>query len=405
MPTATSTTSSCPCCSFAAFNDNIFLPPGVAAASAATLPDDETASSSAATAAAPTPLNDDILPDLFTVWEQLLQSSPSTANEEASNTRQIRLVDTHGHAHLEGESQEIYQIPPNKNGDDAATATAAAAAEYDHTFVSLSCAVEPQDWPSCIQHASQSNSRMAALGVHPWYLANLPDKDTWLDDLEHQLQQHKGIMVGEIGLCKVARFVRTYEHGKAAALAWQRQVFEQQFDLAAAYQRPVSIHCVHQQQILLDALKARSDVEKLPPAIALHSFTGTAHHIDQLFQWEASLRGGGKRKKGKDTPSSTSPPPKPLLYIGFSHIVNYGMCSSEKSRRQGRDAIRKVPPDRLLAESDVHSTRDSRGATALAMAYLAWALEEPIAAVAQRTTANALRFFQSIQEARTERKD
>jgi Tat protein secretion system quality control protein TatD with DNase activity len=89
-------------------------------------------------------------------------------------------------------------------------------------------------------------------------------------------------MVGEIGLCKMARFLRTYEHGKQDALALQRHVFVQQLQLAAVYQRPVSIHCVNQQGVLLDIFKEQQQQQQqnkkqLPPAMALHSFTGTAH--------------------------------------------------------------------------------------------------------------------------------
>lgn len=397
-----SSSSWCPCCSFTALNENLFLPESVLPATA------EAAQDKQGQAFGTT---DDALPDLAVVWEEIQQSS--SANDVAQQQQHqqpcIRLVDTHGHAHLEeldnddiAYASPLYRSLPNNNN-------------FSDSFLSVSCAVAPADWNACVQHASTSPQRMAALGVHPWYLADLaPD---WLPNLEALLQQHEGVMVGEIGLCKVAKFLRTYEHGKTAALALQRDVFTKQLDLAAAYQRPVTVHCVHQQQVLLDTLKARSNLAQLPPAIALHSSTGTAHHVDQLLKWEASVvqalssrrknkKRGGNNNDGNGVPQDApqqSPPP-PLLYFGFSHTVNYAMCSSNKSRQQGREAIRRVPADRLLAESDVHCTRDCMGGTALAVAYLAWALEEPIAVVAQRTTANALRFLQSIQKATTERR-
>ena len=396
--------SSCPCCSFAALNENLFLPESVVPATSEAAQDTQGQASDGTTG--------DSLPDLSTVWKEIQQSS--SANDAVQEKQQqpcIRLVDTHGHAHLEELDKDdnayaspLYRsLPTNDNFSDS--------------FLSVSCAVAPADWNACVQHASTSPQRMAALGVHPWYLADLaPD---WLPNLEALLQQHKGVMVGEIGLCKVAKFLRTYKHGKTAALALQRDVFTQQLDLAAAYQRPVTVHCVHQQQVLLDTLKARSNLAQLPPTIGLHSFTGTAHHVDQLLKWEASLAQSSssssrrkKKKRGGDIDANgvsqdvtqQSPPLPPLLYFGFSHTVNYAMCSSDKSRQQGREAIRRVPADRLLAESDVHCTLDCMGGTALAVAYLAWALEEPIAVVAQRTTANALRFLQSIQKSTTERR-
>eukprot|EP00977_Amphora_coffeiformis_P012998 scaffold3337_cov169-Amphora_coffeaeformis.AAC.8 len=340
----------------------------------------------------------DLLPDVSSVYHEIV---PEVINDtEGSST--IYLVDTHCHAHLGREREQVYHLFQRENESDSNDEETKKMQVNHHSFVSVSCAVSPDDWQNCMEHAGKSPLRLAALGVHPWYLADLSNH--WLQDLETLLQQHEGVMVGEIGLCKVARFVRTYEYGKTAALALQREVFVQQLDLAAAYQRPVTIHCVNQQQILLDTFKGRSSLGQLPPVIGLHSFTGTAHHIDQLLKWEATLR--PKKGKGQEEEWEThDKEEEPLLYFGFSHMVNYAMCSSEKSRKQGRDAIRRVPADRLLAESDVHHSDDSLGGTTLAVAYLSWALEEPVSVVAQRTTANALRFLQSIQKATTERKD
>lgn len=152
-------------------------------------------------------------------------------------------------------------------------------------------------------------------------------------------------------------------------------MFVQQLALAAELQRAVSVHCVNQQGVLLEILQEQAN--NLPPAIALHSYTGTAHQVQLLLRWEESLQRS-----------------QPLLYFGFSHTVNYAMCSSEKSRRQGRLAIRTVPRDRLLAESDVHDDNDVAGGTAGAVAYLAWALEEPLPSVADLTRRNGLAFLQ-----------
>jgi Tat protein secretion system quality control protein TatD with DNase activity len=95
------------------------------------------------------------------------------------------------------------------------------------------------------------------------------------------------------------------------------------------------------------------------------------------------------------------------------------MSSSEKSRRQTIQAICQVPTNRLLAESDVHSSRHVAAGTAGAVAYIAWALQSnattggsnndnnnnnnnnnnksiqvmSIETVAQWTTQNAMRFL------------
>jgi TatD DNase family protein len=274
--------------------------------------------------------------------------------EASQEIREFTLVDTHGHAHLERESESIYwtKDPPSN-------------------LISLTCAVEQADWQKCLEYTAQSPSRIPALGIHPWYLSDITDD--WLEQLEGLLLQHPGAMVGEIGLCKQAKFLRTYKHGKQAALTLQRDVFTKQITLAAKLHRPVSIHCVNQQGILLEVLK---ELRSLPPSIALHSFTGTSHHVKQLLEWEKSLH-----------------LPNNLLFFGFSHAVNYAMCSSDKSRRKGQDAVREVPRSRLLSESDVHCTDNLLLGTIGSVAYLAWALEETIACVAALTAQNGLFFL------------
>jgi Tat protein secretion system quality control protein TatD with DNase activity len=339
--TSSSNGPSCPCCLF--FTDDLFLPPSERADALVEANNDGKDDNS--TAGEPmSPL---------ACWELLTQSK-SSDNQEFPIPA---VVDTHGHAHLNRDSQDVYALSTYAS------------------IVSLTCAVEPTDWKACLDYAAVSPHRMAAIGVHPWYLADLPV--SWLTDLESLLKEHPGCMVGEIGLCKMARFVRTYAAGKQAALQLQREVFFQQLKLAGKYRRPVSIHCVNQQGVLLEVLKEEKN--NLPPAMALHSFSGTAHQVKQLLQWESSLKLSS-----------------PLLYFGFSHAINYVMSTSEKARRQGCLAIRQVPPDRLLAESDVHSDADVAVGTAGAVAYLAWALDEPLAAVADRTRLNGLRFLQKL---------
>jgi Tat protein secretion system quality control protein TatD with DNase activity len=202
------------------------------------------------------------------------------------------------------------------------------------------------------------------------------------------IQQHPGCMVGEIGLCKMARFVRTYEHGKAAALALQRDIFLRQLLLAAKYQRPVSVHCVNQHGVLLEIFQGLDRNTQIPPAIALHSYTGTEHHVKSLLQWEASIL----RLPG---PSYQAERP-PLLYFGISHSVNYAMCTSVKAQRQGRSTLRIIPHDRLLLESDVHCSDSVILGTAGAAAFVAAVWHVPIEDVAAIATANALRFIQPL---------
>jgi Tat protein secretion system quality control protein TatD with DNase activity len=361
------------------------------------------------------------------VYHELVEKSVSTGIS-------IQIVDTHCHAHLERPSEEANEQPSfyhcNVETEDAST----SANKSTLQLVSLTCAVEPSDWSAALAYAAQSPYRIAAIGIHPWYLAGAeydpdhpdhPDRDQntesttpsqsqpqpqppiYIQNLEQILRDHPHAAVGEIGLCKMARWTRQHAAGKQAALAIQKNVFAQQLRLAAQYQRPATIHCVDQQKVLLEVLKeqqqqaasinsdgdATDTNNSLPPAMALHSFSGTAHQIEQLLKWEASLSCLPSKKASSSSQPTSQPP---LLYFGFSHAINCAMSSSEKSRRQGRATIRAVPPNRLLAESDLHRDTDVLGGTVAAVAYLAWALDESVEAVAERTARNGLRFLHCL---------
>ena len=374
-------------------------------------------------------------------------------DEAATIKAPLLLVDTHNHAHLKRERHASYITDLDSSSSDDGPVL---------SLVSLTLAVEESDWEDALQYAAtsvaenshqqeqqQSHHTLMGLGIHPWYLEGVDPDDgsDWMAKLATLLQQHPSAIVGEIGLCKMAKCARSHPEGKTRGFEMQRQVLHQQFKLAIQYQRPVSIHCVQQHGVLLELLqeisiRAKEQIKTVqqqqqqqqqrdneteantttsisqfvPPAIALHSFTGTAHHVKTLLQWEATLFGEGpndrkKKKKhtsqkdddNKDTATSSTegenenqpPKRKPLLYFGFSHIVNYEMCTSDKARRQGLEAVRAVPLDRLLAESDVHNPLDVPAGTAGAIAYMAHALQRSIPFVAERTAVNGLLFLQS----------
>ena len=85
-----------------------------------------------------------------------------------------------------------------------------------------------------------------------------------------------------------------------------------------------------------------------------------------------------------------------MFYFGFSHSVNHLMCTSKKARRRGTEVVRSVPSDRLLVESDVHTSIDVTLGTAGAVAYAAHVRGERIEDVAERCVVNGLRFLSSL---------
>jgi Tat protein secretion system quality control protein TatD with DNase activity len=363
----------CLCCAF--LPDDLFLPSSATTATAAS----QTVGTDVPASEADIETRNEWsqIPSPQDAWGRLLPTRDQSDDKRVIDT--LVIIDTHGHAHLERTQDDdvaLYRLDNALDNTLDMDPTANTQSKSPFSFVSLTCAVHPDDWEACIRFAQSSPHNIAALGVHPWYLADLPDD--WLKRLENLLQIHPRVLVGEIGLCKMARFLRTYPQGKAAAMELQRQVFVNQLQLAARYKRPVSVHCVNQQSILLSILR---DAEMLPPTIALHSFSGTSHQIKQLMEWEKSRK------------QETS------LYFGFSYAVNYVMNTSDKSRRQTLEAIRAVPSDRLLVESDLHCTEAALGGTLATIGFLAWVLHEHESTVAARTRENALRFLQTLYKA------
>ena len=275
-------------------------------------------------------------------WDRILSARPRVGTD--AGRRGILLVDTHGHPHLQREAQ--YARP---EADDE------TGVAVDGWVVSLTCAVSPSDWKDALEYASRSPRILPALGIHPWYLGDIMVVDDdinnpnenygdggcvinrinwdWLTDLETYLSEHPRLLVGEIGLCRMARFVREFPKdrgGKAAALELQKLVFSRQLELAARYSRPVTVHCVDAHGIFMEVLweifrktkdpgsaeggggeegegatkRQRRSREAFPPAIAMHSFTGTAHHVDEIMAFERALlrpeggdNAGGRRRR------------------------------------------------------------------------------------------------------------
>jgi TatD DNase family protein len=237
----------CPCCSF-----DVFLPPSKGEGY-----DDDIARQIDRVV-----VDRDGLPQsVETVAEQLASArrgGDSDGTEKGTTHRTVMVVDTHGHPQLNRDRDETYAI---RDG------TAGANLPY----LSLACAVGPDDFVPTLEYAATSSTVLPAIGCHPWYVDQLDvSNDGWLDRLERLLVRHPSSIVGEIGLCKIAKWVRTYPHGKAAAMDVQRRVFKQQMELAAKLRRPVTVHCFDAHGMFMSVMKELVDASALPPAIGMH---------------------------------------------------------------------------------------------------------------------------------------
>ena len=142
---------------------------------------------------------------------------------------------------------------------------------------------------------------LVGYGVHPWFAESVSSQ--WCSSLEAALRADPRAFCGECGLDKVAK-------NRATGLLYdfdaQLRVFRAQFDLASRLQRPLSLHCVQAHGAMLDELRARNNdaaaAAALPPAIALHSFSGKPPLVSAYLATGKAMR--------------------ERLYFGFSFVVN-----------------------------------------------------------------------------------
>ncbi|KAF5641848.1 Cut9-interacting scn1 [Fusarium tjaetaba] len=169
----------------------------------------------------------------------------------------------------------------------------------------------------------------------------------------------------------------------------QKTVFMAHLRLAGEFGRPVSVHGVQVHGILYNALteswkghelkgRRSRDKEKregqaeqragdarqpYPPRICLHSFSGKSDAVKQYLK--------------------PSIPAK--IFFSFSKTNN---MRSDEERKKAEDAIRIVPDNRILVESDLH-TAGERMDSELEEMYRAicevkaWALEEGVGKIAE----------------------
>lgn len=162
-----------------------------------------------------------------------------------------------------------------------------------------------QDWPIVLDLAKTYPQVIPCFGYHPWYVhERTPD---WPANLEKFLIAVPSA-VGEIGL---DRWIEPRDE------AAQEETFLAQMDLARKLHRPAMIHCLRAWGWFMDLLKSRPP---LPEGILIHAYGGPAELIPSLVEHNA--------------------------WFSFAGTVLY-----EKNTR-ARKALRQIPLDRLLLESD-----------------------------------------------------
>lgn len=256
----------------------------------------------------------------------------------------MHLIDTHVHLNFETFQADLEAV--------AEAWRTAGVVRLVH-----SC-VEPAEFAAIQAIADRFPELSFAVGLHPL------DADKWTPDMATQIRElaqsdGRVVAIGEMGL----------DFYKADNRDWQMQVFETQLTLAQQLDLPVIIHCRDAAVEMAALLQQRWERGDRVRGV-MHCWSGTPAET----QWFLDLG----------------------FYISFSGIVTF------KNARAVHESAQIVPGDRLLIETDCPflAPVPYRGKGRNQPAYVRHVAERvaelrqaSLEAIAQQTTANAIRLF------------
>lgn len=140
--------------------------------------------------------------------------------------------------------------------------------------------VSPARWPSLFELTEKQPAWHAAVGLHPWWVAETDLAPHELQQqIAEQLQEHACIAIGECGL----------DGAIVTPLAEQEPLFRAQLELAGELQLPLIVHACRCHSDMLRLLKeyrpARGGV--------IHAFSGSAEIASEYWKLGFYLGAGG----------------------------------------------------------------------------------------------------------------
>jgi len=185
--------------------------------------------------------------------------------------------------------------------------------------------VTPARWPALPGLARRHPEVRIGFGLHPEALEALTpaEREAALADLPHWLTDHGACCVGETGL----------DRRSPVPLAEQARLTTAHLALASELALPVVLHCVGAHGALLRLLHDHGPVTGL-----LHAYSGSAELVPR--------------------------------YLALGLHLSFGGAVTWPGARRPLQALRAVPADRLLLETDApdqapHSRRGGRNEPAL----------------------------------------
>ena len=216
------------------------------------------------------------------------------------------------------------------------------------------------DWPAVAELAAADVRQVPSFGLHPWYVVER--SSNWMAALVGKLDAHPQSAIGEIGL---DRWVKGHD------LDVQRAAFIPQLELAAARNRPATIHCLRAWGALWDIIREHP----LPArGFLLHAYGGPAEmaagFLDRgaYFSFSAYFlheRKAAQREFFKTLPADRllietdapdmSPPPEHNAHLladgALNHPANLALAFAALCE------LRELAPDILAAQLEANFAR------------------------------------------------
>lgn len=220
----------------------------------------------------------------------------------------------------------------------------------------ITVGTSPEENRRAVECAERTDGLWAAVGYHPHHADQITADDLRL--LRQTAAHPRVVAIGETGLDY------HYLHSTADN---QRRLFEAQLEIAADLQKPVIIHI---RQAFEEALAILDLYRGRLPRVVIHCYSGSPQET------EAVLRRG--------------------FFVSFTGIITF------KKSETLRQSARMISPDQVMIETDcpylspepVRKIQPNEPAllihTAAALASL---YEMSLEALAQKMTANSIKFF------------
>lgn len=169
-----------------------------------------------------------------------------------------------------------------------------------------------KDMADVLCMAQQRTDVTPCFGIHPFYI----EAQTVEQDMERLFSflklQQKPYCIGEIGMDKTI--------ADTVPIALQEEVFRKQVEYASQHSIPFVVHCVRCVQRVYDVLK---ELSPFPTPFLMHGYSGPPDYVGKFTALGA-----------------------------FFSVSGYLLNLSPRRREGMNDAIRKIPVERLLFESD-----------------------------------------------------